>query len=520
MPRSGDKSYCLVELAYVALAILLTEVDCAAKDLLCQLGFQGASNFHEDFRCGVCADIMQHPIVLSCTHRFCWQCTASSVAACPEDGWRCPTCSRPQALDPAVLCVSTPLQKFISKHVITAVAPRQTQAPPDDMISELNRLKQAKDGGSSQAPAPAQQGAQKVVNPDVQGPPAQPHAGETVPPIPLSPPPAELSVPSIDESVLPASLTGDMMEHHQGMYALDAPPGEQNMSVLASMKEQKFYMDLADLASIEMQSWPIGRGEENADAPGLYDDYLGGMQNEMLMDGGMSPASCNSETDYSGLPSPQISPVNAASVSTMTATAVSSMDLDLDGLKQHSGASATESSDATDKNLITGISTFQSRSKAAGAAKRSRPNVQSTQKTDGSGPAPSAGDDAAGGKSSTHKRQKRVEAQRTYRKRLDRTTQLQNEFSALRAELMASRKQLDLCGTLMSRMCWPTVPLAASSPRGAAMYAMSGATGAMISSSSSQNLAEMNTLPQSPSRRMTTPPGVTLYLPLSPFFGF
>ena len=79
-----------------SLAILLAEVDFSAKDLLLRLGCGGgkkAADILEEFRCCLCHELMRQPIVLSCSHRFCWQCTAQASAVASTDGeWCCPSC--------------------------------------------------------------------------------------------------------------------------------------------------------------------------------------------------------------------------------------------------------------------------------------------------------------------------------------------------------------------------------------------------------------------------------------------
>lgn len=77
-----------------SLAILLAEVDLSAKDLLLRLGCGGGeADILEEFRCSLCHELMRQPIVLACSHRFCWQCTAQASAVASTEGeWCCPTC--------------------------------------------------------------------------------------------------------------------------------------------------------------------------------------------------------------------------------------------------------------------------------------------------------------------------------------------------------------------------------------------------------------------------------------------
>jgi hypothetical protein len=76
------------------LANLLAEVDFSAKDLLLRLGCGGGeADILKDFRCSLCHELMRQPIVLACSHRFCWECTAQASAVASTEGeWCCPTC--------------------------------------------------------------------------------------------------------------------------------------------------------------------------------------------------------------------------------------------------------------------------------------------------------------------------------------------------------------------------------------------------------------------------------------------
>eukprot|EP01048_Picozoa_sp_COSAG05_P005315 COSAG05_NODE_311_length_11636_cov_11.922250_21_plen_329_part_00 len=115
------------------LAVFLAEVDCAAKDLFALLlqpptdatrlalasgglpepepepepqlpaGPAGpAGPAAAAYACHLCeAELHELPIVLACTHAFCWPCIASASAMASSEGeWACPSCCWPQTLDP------------------------------------------------------------------------------------------------------------------------------------------------------------------------------------------------------------------------------------------------------------------------------------------------------------------------------------------------------------------------------------------------------------------------------------
>eukprot|EP01052_Picozoa_sp_SAG31_P002215 SAG31_NODE_76_length_27534_cov_13.661868_3_plen_616_part_00 len=107
---------------------LLTDMECTAKDLLVKVDEDstgpGAGVVRQElqegfaFTCGVCLDILKKPVVLSCGHRFCWHCAASScVCAASSVGFSCPLCRRVQSMTLEVFTVSEELEAFISEHV-------------------------------------------------------------------------------------------------------------------------------------------------------------------------------------------------------------------------------------------------------------------------------------------------------------------------------------------------------------------------------------------------------------------
>jgi hypothetical protein len=102
---------------------ILEELRCVSKDLILRLDTDtspGTSDLREEFKCGVCLDVLQNPVVLSCSHRFCWHCAASScVTSTACDDWACPICRKTQPVSADVFTVNKQLQSFINEHVLS-----------------------------------------------------------------------------------------------------------------------------------------------------------------------------------------------------------------------------------------------------------------------------------------------------------------------------------------------------------------------------------------------------------------
>ena len=122
------------------LSRVLTDMECAAKALLVRTDAEAEAGIksQDAFTCGVCLDILKKPVVLSCAHRFCWHCAASScVSAASSVDWSCPLCRRVQAMSEETFTVSSELETFISEHVHHN--PLGVEVPPmpvGDSISE------------------------------------------------------------------------------------------------------------------------------------------------------------------------------------------------------------------------------------------------------------------------------------------------------------------------------------------------------------------------------------------------
>jgi len=65
----------------------------------------------KNFSCPICLDVLCNPVVLSCTHRFCWTClskTSESIQACP-------VCRKDQHLDPSNFNIDWILKDFLGQ---------------------------------------------------------------------------------------------------------------------------------------------------------------------------------------------------------------------------------------------------------------------------------------------------------------------------------------------------------------------------------------------------------------------
>ena len=86
-------------------AALYTEIDSLSRR-----GLKAVSR--DDYTCPLCSDLLECPVVLSCSHRFCWKCLSRAASSTSEHE-ACPVCRKPQLLDPSNYLVDDLLLKFI-----------------------------------------------------------------------------------------------------------------------------------------------------------------------------------------------------------------------------------------------------------------------------------------------------------------------------------------------------------------------------------------------------------------------
>lgn len=295
-----------------ALAILLAEVDFSAKDLLLRLGCGGAeADMLDEFRCSLCHELMRQPIVLACSHRFCWQCTAQASAVASTEGeWCCPTCrcvgvlrslpyyqyartprffalakltwpvllsSRPQVLSPELYCVATSLSTLVERHMPSGANTR------DGNLMEARKASMAAAACSSAASSEPAQAisyfATAVASPAIDryqqrhtASPRQLDGAEallsaasdiTIGTMPdASALPASVQLQGYD-GAMPARFSGAIATHGQDVAAAEEPTMavaiavDPSNSIIASTKELSYYDDLVALADVELPTWPF-----------------------------------------------------------------------------------------------------------------------------------------------------------------------------------------------------------------------------------------------------------------------
>ena len=140
---------------------LLTDMECVAKALFMKNEAEDPK-VRDEFTCGVCLDVLRKPVVLSCAHRFCWHCAASScVSAASCANWSCPLCRRVQPMTADMFTVSNQLESFIQEHVepTGAKSPERGAERPKsfaDIVQLKESWQQNQEGGEAD-PAASQQ---------------------------------------------------------------------------------------------------------------------------------------------------------------------------------------------------------------------------------------------------------------------------------------------------------------------------------------------------------------------------
>jgi len=92
-------------------------------------------NINENnFTCSICLDVLCNPVVLSCTHRFCWVCLSETS----ERMQSCPVCRKDQKLDPLNLNIDWILKEFLHQQFPQSQADVHT-VPKDGLIEQLEK---------------------------------------------------------------------------------------------------------------------------------------------------------------------------------------------------------------------------------------------------------------------------------------------------------------------------------------------------------------------------------------------
>jgi 5'-AMP-activated protein kinase catalytic alpha subunit len=86
------------------------------------------------FTCSICLDVLCNPVVLSCTHRFCWACLSETS----ERMQACPVCRKDQKLDPLSLTIDWILKEFLHQQFPESQENVQTVSK-DGLIQQLEK---------------------------------------------------------------------------------------------------------------------------------------------------------------------------------------------------------------------------------------------------------------------------------------------------------------------------------------------------------------------------------------------
>eukprot|EP00999_Lentomonas_sp_LEN2_P000126 NODE_111_length_2275_cov_88.543296_g88_i0.p1 GENE.NODE_111_length_2275_cov_88.543296_g88_i0~~NODE_111_length_2275_cov_88.543296_g88_i0.p1 ORF type:complete len:706 (+),score=76.96 NODE_111_length_2275_cov_88.543296_g88_i0:90-2207(+) len=129
------------------LAALFTEVQCQCAQLIYHS--QHILPQVSDYSCPICNQLLQDPIVLSCTHRFCRSCLSDFCTKTSTSHQRCPTCEKEfDSLDPATYRVDNILEKFIDSFIRR----NETSGLTTDQSASVSWRAEPFDRGSSPIP--------------------------------------------------------------------------------------------------------------------------------------------------------------------------------------------------------------------------------------------------------------------------------------------------------------------------------------------------------------------------------
>mmetsp|Transcript_32567 Transcript_32567/g.107694 ORF Transcript_32567/g.107694 Transcript_32567/m.107694 type:complete len:592 (-) Transcript_32567:240-2015(-) len=94
------------------LASSFTHAQCIASEIVASAVGSAALDLSAEYTCGICMDVLNMPVVLSCAHRFCYGCLSR---ACLYDH-HCPLCKKDTDLDPSNYHIDPILTKFVDAH--------------------------------------------------------------------------------------------------------------------------------------------------------------------------------------------------------------------------------------------------------------------------------------------------------------------------------------------------------------------------------------------------------------------
>ena len=92
------------------LAATFTHAQCIASEILTAATQMTPPSV--DYTCSICLELLNMPVVLSCTHRFCYGCLKEAALF----NHQCPLCKKETDLDPANYEIDPVLNRFVASH--------------------------------------------------------------------------------------------------------------------------------------------------------------------------------------------------------------------------------------------------------------------------------------------------------------------------------------------------------------------------------------------------------------------
>jgi len=103
-------------------------------ELLALKVIPGQNINENNFTCSICLDVLCNPVVLSCTHRFCWSCLSKTS----ERMQACPMCRKDQKLDPLNFNIDWILKEFLHQQFPQSQGDTRMVAR-DNLIEQLEK---------------------------------------------------------------------------------------------------------------------------------------------------------------------------------------------------------------------------------------------------------------------------------------------------------------------------------------------------------------------------------------------
>uniref|UniRef100_A0A7S3BP58 RING-type domain-containing protein n=1 Tax=Haptolina ericina TaxID=156174 RepID=A0A7S3BP58_9EUKA len=134
------------------LAATFTHAQCIASDIISAATM--VTPDCQDYTCSICLEVLNMPVVLSCTHRFCHSCLSkASSSLCNHS---CPLCKKEIDLDPHNYEIDPVLNRFVKVHF----KPSRTSTPTKLSPSPVATIDA--DANESSPPPPNNEKAPKL----------------------------------------------------------------------------------------------------------------------------------------------------------------------------------------------------------------------------------------------------------------------------------------------------------------------------------------------------------------------